>query len=73
MSINYTEEGQSVGSPYTVLSLNNCLLEHMSVYGRVAPITLSHPTHRLLIRCVGSQHKALHTKETYITEERKEC
>lgn len=35
VSINYTEEGQSVGGPYTVLSLNNCLMEHMSVYGRV--------------------------------------
>ena len=42
--INYTDEGQSVGGPYTVLSLNNCLLEHRSVYGRVArAITLSHP------------------------------
>lgn len=36
VSINYTEEGQSVGGPYTVLSLNNCLLEHISVYGRVS-------------------------------------
>lgn len=36
LGINYTGEGQSVGGPYTVLSLNNCLLEYMSVYGRVA-------------------------------------
>lgn len=34
VSINYTEEGQSVGGPCTVLPLNNCLLRYMSVYGR---------------------------------------
>ena len=34
LGINYSEEGQSVGGPYTVVSLNNCLLQHRSVYGR---------------------------------------
>ncbi len=32
---NDAEEGQSVGGPYTLLSLNNGLLGHISVYGRV--------------------------------------
>lgn len=36
LRINYTEEGQSVGGPYIVLSMNNYLLEHRSVYGSVA-------------------------------------
>lgn len=39
--INFTEEGQSVCGPYTIPYLNNCLLEHVGVYGTVASCSLT--------------------------------